>query len=327
MIRRLPRLITRNFQLKLIALVVACGMWVGVVYASDPPAISTFAVHVQTGGVLHSGLVLLRPIGAVPVKVAGLVTGVRSHEVPSHLSAEADLSRITKPGEYQVPLKVVNTDANVWIWSAPGKVQVVIDREAKRSIPVHLSVTAAPPPGYTVDTAKTVITPSSVTVTGPESVLANVQAEARVNLSTARTSLSFSPTVTVSNSLGLGSEVSVSPSVVSVAVVIASETSQILLPVKPTFAGNGQPPTGYIVTGLEVIPLTVTATGPAALLTGLTSLSTQPIDLAHVTSSETVNVQVVVPPGTSLSNSFVSVVITVTPVAAPSPTPTASPTP
>lgn len=327
MIQRLPKVVTRNFQLKLIAVVVACGMWVGVVYASDPPAITSFTVHVQSGGVLHAGLVLLRPIGSVAVKVAGLDSRVRSQEVPSHLSAEADLSHITKPGEYQVRLKVVNTDPNVWIWSAPDKVQVVIDREAKRLIPVHLNVTAAPPAGYTVDTAKSLITPANVAVTGPESVLANVQAEASVNLSTARISLSFSPTVTVTNSLGLGSEVTVTPSVVSVAVVIASQTTQSVLPVRATFAGNGEPPSGFVVTGIEVIPLTVTANGPAALLLGLTSVSTQPIDLARVTASETVNVQLVTPPGTTLSSGFVSVVITVGPVASSSPSPSPSPTP
>ena len=329
MIRRLPKLITRNFQLKLIAVVVACGMWVGVVYASDPPAITTYNVHVQSRGVLHSGLVLLHPIAAVAVRVAGVASNVRNLEVPRHLSAEADLSHIVKPGEYQVPLKVEKTDPNVWIWSKPEKVSVFIDRETKRSIPVHFYVSAAPPAGFTVNTAKTVITPANVTVEGPESVLANVQAVASVNLATGRTSLTYSETVKITNSagLGLGSEVSVTPSVVSVGVVIASTTTQSVLPVRVTFSGSGQPPSGYTLTGIEVIPLTITATGPASVLTALTAVSTQPIDLAHATSSETVNALLVTPTGTSLSNTFASVVITIAPVASAAPTPTPTPTP
>ncbi|HEY6538717.1 MAG TPA: hypothetical protein VI138_06745, partial [Candidatus Dormibacteraeota bacterium] len=138
MIDRLPRFITRNFQLKLIAIVVACGMWVGVVYASDPPAIQTYTVHVRAAGVLQSGLVLPRPIGVVAVKIAGVANFVRSSSVGQHLSATADLSHITKPGEYQVNLRIQLTDQNVWIWSAPKTVQVVVDREEKESIPVHL---------------------------------------------------------------------------------------------------------------------------------------------------------------------------------------------
>ena len=327
MIRRLPKLITRNFQLKLIAVVVACGMWVGVVYASDPPAITTYNVHVQSRGVLHSGLVLLHPIAAVAVRVAGVASNVRNLEVPRHLSAEADLSHIVKPGEYQVPLKVEKTDPNVWIWSKPQRVSVFIDRETKRSIPVHFYVSAAPPAGFTV--TKTVINPPNVIVEGPESVLANVQAVASVNLATGRTSLTYSETVKITNSagLGLGSEVSVTPSVVSVGVVIASKTTQSVLPVRVTFSGNGQPPSGYTLTGIEVIPLTITATGPASVLTALTAVSTQPIDLAHATSSETVNALLVTPTGTSLSSTVASVVITIAPVASASPTPTPAPTP
>jgi YbbR domain-containing protein len=272
-------------------------------------------------------LVLLRPIGTVSVKVAGIASNVHSSEVPRHLTAEADLSKITKPGEYEVPLTVQNSDSNVWIWSVPAKVQVVMDRETSRSVPVHLTVSAAPPAGYTVNVAKSTITPASVTVHGPESVLANVQAEVSVNLSSARTSLAFSPTVQLTNTAGLGAELTADPSVVSVTVNVSSETTQEVLPVRPIFGGTGEPSPGYTVTGIEVIPVTVTVTGPASLLTDLTSVSTEPIDLAHVTSSETVSIQLVPPTGTSLSGIVASVVITVAPAATASPTPTPSPTP
>lgn len=326
MIHRLPKLITRNFRLKLIALVVACGMWVGVVYASDPPAITTYDVHVQAGGILHSGLVLLHPIGTVPIKVAGVSSSVKSSAVASHLSAVADLSHITKVGEYHVKLSVEQTDDNVWIWSAPKTVTVVIDREVTRSIPVHPSFSAAPPVGFTVNIAQSVITPADVSVEGPESVLANVQAEAVVNLSTARTSLSYPEQVKLTNAQGYGSELTVTPNVVSVGVVITSESTERVLPVTPTFSGNGEPASGYTITGIVVTPATVTASGPGSVLTGLTSVNTQAIDLAHVTASETVTEQLVVATGTNLSVSYVTVVITIAPVASPSPTPTPTPT-
>ncbi|HVC40266.1 MAG TPA: CdaR family protein [Candidatus Dormibacteraeota bacterium] len=325
---RLALLVTRNFQLKVIAVVVACGMWVGVVYASDPPAIMSYSVPVQASGVLRSGLVLVRPIAAVAVKVAGVASNVRNQaEVRGHLAAQADLSRITKVGEYNVPLKIVKSDSNVWIWSAPRTVAVLIDRVATRSIPVHLSVSSAPPVGFTVNLAQSAITPADVTVRGPSTLLANLQAEAVVNLSTVRASFPILETVKLSNTAGLGSELTVTPSVVSVGVVIASESTQVLLPVRTTFAGSGQPPTGYTLAGIQVIPLTITVFGPASVLTSLTAVSTEPIDLAHVTASETVNAQLVAPSGSTLSVGSVSVVLTITPVASASPTPTPSPTP
>ncbi|MGC1184196.1 MAG: CdaR family protein [Candidatus Dormiibacterota bacterium] len=328
MISRLPLFITRNFRLKLIAVVVACGMWVGVVYASDPPAIQTYSVHVQPGATLHAGLVLPKPIGAIAVKIAGVSSHVRSSsEVSSHLSATADLSHITKPGEYQVSIKVLLSDSNVWIWSAPKTLEVLVDKETTRSIPVHLVVSSAPPVGFTFNQAQSVVTPADVTVSGPDTVLANIQAEAIVDLSSIRTSLAISEPVKLVNANGPTSEVTVTPSLVSVAVAIASENTEAELPVRPTFSGSGQPPSGYEVTGIQVEPLTVIAAGPASVVTLLSSIATQPIDLSHATSSETVNVQLVTPAGTSLSTGSVSVVITIAPVASSSPTPSPTPTP
>jgi len=326
MIRRLPLFITRNFRLKLVAVVVACGMWVGVVYASDPPAIQTYNVHVQPGTSLRAGLVLAKPIGTVDVKIAGVSSHVRSSEVSNHLSATADLSRITKQGEYQVSVRVDLSDGNVWIWSAPKTVEVLVDKETTRSIPVHLTVSSAPPVGFTFNQAQSVVSPANVTVSGPDTVLANIQAEAIVDLSSIRTSLAISEPVKLVNANGPTSEVTVTPSLVSVAVAIASENTEAELPVIPTFSGTGQAPSGYKVTGIQVEPLTVIATGPASVVTLLSSIATQPIDLSHATSSETVNVQLVTPAGTSLSTGSISVVITIAPVASASPTPSPTPT-
>lgn len=327
MIKHLPKFITRNFQFKLIAVVVACGMWVGVVYASDPPAITTFNVQVQNAGLLHAGLVLLRPLGTVPVKIAGVSSDVKSGQTASHLTALADISGITKVGRYEVPLKVQESDPNVWIWSAPQKVLVLVDRRATLSIPVHLNITTSPPPGYVVNVAQSPITPTNVTVSGPATVLPHLQAEANVNLASIRTSLSFTEPVRLLNNPGPASTVTVTPKDVTVAVAIDSETSERALPVIPTFAGAGQPPSGYTVTGIVVNPLTVIVTGPGLTLAALTSVSTQPIDISHTTSSEAVTAQVLAPAGTTLSQSYVTVVITITPVATPTPTPTPTPSP
>jgi YbbR domain-containing protein len=81
------------------------------------------------------------------------------------------------------------------------------------------------------------------------------------------------------------------------------------------------------VTAIEVNPLTVIVTGPASTLAALTAVSTQPIDISHTTSSESVTAYVLAPGGTTLSLSYVTVVITITPVASPTPTPTPTPTP
>lgn len=327
MTHSIVRLVTRNFQLKVIAVVVACGMWVGVVYASDPPAISTFTVQVQSDQGLRPGLVLLRPLGKVAVKMAGVASNVHSSDVSSHLDALADLGSITRPGHYRVPLKVSNSDDGVWIWSAPSSVEVWVDSQATREVQVHLDVVANPPAGYTVNVAQSTISPADVEVTGPESLLAEVQAEAKVNLSPYRTSLPIPSSVILVTGSGVASGVHSDPSSVTVTVDITSVTSEAVLPVRPVFSGNGQPPAGYSITSWQVEPLFVTVTGPSALIATLTSISTQPIDLANLTASTTKSATLVAPTGTTLSTSQVDVVFTVQPTASASPSPSPSPTP
>lgn len=322
--RFLKELLTRNLRLKLIALLGACAMWVGVVYASNPPQISTFDVVPQAGP-LKSGLVLLHPLNPVPIKVAGIASNVRHKGVADHLFAQVDLSQFKRPGEYQASVHVQSTDNNVFIWSYPDTIPVVVDKEVTRTIPLHVVVEQPPPAGYT---ASTTVSPTSVTVSGPESVLQNIQAEARVSLANDRTSLVFDPSpVTLLNTDGLREHLGLTPATARVTATITSQTTERELPIKPTFAGSGQLPSGYQLTGLSPVPLTVSATGPASVLAALTHVLTAPIDISHLTSSESVTVALEAPSGVSLSTSYVTVVLTVTPLATPSPQPTPSPTP
>ncbi|MGH7609832.1 MAG: CdaR family protein [Candidatus Dormibacteria bacterium] len=312
---------TRNLRLKVIALVGACAMWVGVVYASNPPQIATFDVVPQAGP-LKGGLVLLHPLNPIPVKVGGIASNVRKRAVAHHLFAQVNLGHFTTPGEYQATVKVESSDSNVFIWSYPGKVPVVVDRETTRSLPLHVIVESPPPAGYNAATAAT---PNTVTVTGPQSVLAHLQAEVRVNLSQDRTTLTIpQQPVTLLNTEGVR-RLAISPAQVNVVATITSETTERELPVHPLLAG--QLPTGYQLVSLAPTPLTVTASGAASALVALSHIVTASIDVSHMTSSQSVTVALVAPSGVSLSTSYVTISLTIAPTATPTPAPTASPTP
>ncbi len=318
------RFIFGNWRLKLIALVVACGMWVAVVYATNPPAITSVDVPVQVNG-LSPDLLLLHRIEAVPIKVAGVASQVRAATVSAHLFASVNLSKISRPGEYQVKLTVTKSDPNFVLWSWPATVLVVIDVWKTANLPVHVVVSRAPPAGYSVNNAATAAVPGYVAVRAPSSILPNILVEARVDLGSVRTSISISSPVSLVNTGNLTQQVTFQPTVVTVHAVITSQTTESTLAVLATV--TGQVASGYTLTGVQTTPLTVVATGQAGVLAGLTALDTQPVNVNGLSKDTTVQVALVTPSGVSSSVTVVTVVVSISPVPSATPTPTPAPTP
>jgi YbbR domain-containing protein len=326
------RVIFGNWRLKLTALVVACGMWVGVVYATNPPAITTVAVPVQVNG-LGANLLLLHPIQAVPIRVAGVASNVRAATVSAHLAAAVNLKNIKGPGEYEVPLTVTKTDPNFALLSSPNKVLAVVDVWKTAALPVHVVISKAPPAGYNVNNSATTVAPATVQVRAPSSVLANLLVEAKVNLGSVLTSASIPATVSLVNTGNLTQQITYQPTVVTVHAVISSTTTSATLAVNATV--TGQVAAGSALTGIQTTPPTVVATGASSSLAGLAALDTQPVDLSGLSKDTTIQVPLVTPAGVSTSVTVVTVVVTIsalpsavaTPTPTPTPIPTASPSP
>ncbi|MDA8329703.1 MAG: CdaR family protein [Candidatus Dormibacteraeota bacterium] len=319
--------VRRHWRIKLLALVVACAMWVGVVYASNPPAIATYYVTPQVSG-LSSSLLLLYPIHSVPIKVGGVESNVHSSTVRQHLSASVNLSGIKSPGVYQVHLSTQVSDPNVFPWSAPSTVAVTIDKWQEASLPVRVVVPSKdlPQSGYQFDSKKTTATPADVTVRAPASIISQLQPEATVNLSSWKASVDLTTPVVVPLPKGVPSgDVTFSPQVVTVHASITSVSNQVTLPVD--YILSGQVASGYEVTGAQVTPLTVTATGPPGTVDGLAALDTQAIDISGISRDTTYQVSLNVPSGVTTSVATVTVVVSVAPLPTATPTPTPSPTP
>ncbi|HVD03316.1 MAG TPA: CdaR family protein [Candidatus Dormibacteraeota bacterium] len=324
-----PRFLLRNWRLKLLALAVACGMWIGVVYASNPPAIGTYYVIPQVVG-LSSNLLVLYPLKSVPIKVGGVYSNVHNPQVKEHLSASVDLSSIKGPGVYQVHLGSAIADPNVFFWSAPAQVTVTIDRWETALLPVRVVVPSRnlPQAGYQFNSQATTSTPADVKVRAPASIMARVQAEVSLDLSSWHASVPLTENVVVVIPKGVpSSDVTWSPGVVTVHAVITSEANQVTLPVD--YILSGQVASGYQVTSAQVTPLTVTATGPPGTVDGLGALNTQPINISGINKDTTYQVNLNVPTGVTTSVSTVTVVVIVAqlPSAIASPSPTPIPTP
>lgn len=328
---RIGRALVGNLRLKLIALLVACGMWVGVVYARNPPDIATVQVLVQAQG-LASGLVLLpatpgaAPVGTVPVRVAGIRSNVRSSDVVHGLSAQVDLSAVRKPGRYHVKLRVHSTDPNIELLSYPGSLSVRVDKLVTAALPVHVQVASGqlPPTGYQYNAAKTTVKPATVEVRAPSSIIAKLRLLATISLSEARSPVSVTSQVHLANAASYP-DVSFPPTVVTVNASISSPTSERTVVVYVNT--SGQPASGYQVVGLQASPLTVIVTGPSGTISSLSAVNTQNVNLNGLTKTTTVQVPLVLPAGVSASSSTVTVAVDIAKVATPTPSVAPSPTP
>lgn len=312
--------IVRNWRLKLVALAVACGMWVAVVYAGNPPAIRTVYIPVQANGLNSNNLLLLHNIARIPVKVDGVLSNVTTSQVAPHLSASVNLSKITRPGEYQVPLTFANTDPNVSAVSVPSTVQVVVDDWKTARLTVHVIETGLQA-GYSV--SSTAVNPTSVLVRAPSSILSNVVVDAKVNLSPYRAPVTLQPTVTFVNPGGLTEKPTADPNSVSVKVGISSQT--ITTGATALVETTGDVANGYELVSATPAPLQLSITGPETLVAQMPTIETRPIDISGITRDTSVQVQLVVPSGVTASVTTVTVTITV--VALPPATPTPTPTP
>lgn len=328
---RVLRAVTSNWKLKAVALVVACGMWVGVVYARNPPAISTVQIPLQQTGLASTLLVLNSP-STIAVKVAGIRSAVDSSLVRRQITAEVDLSSIHRPGQYTLPLHVKKLDPNVELWSAPASVSLNVDAWASVKLPVLPVVTEVPPVGYTYSKTDTTVSPATVTVRAPSSLAPGLKAEAQVNLSGVRSSTPIPSSVVLQyNNRPLSAQPAVAALVsaphtvvtVNVAITAVSSSTRVAVYVVTT----GQVPSGYQLVGIATTPPTVVVSGPSGTISGLVSVDTQAVNLSSITGDTTLQVALVIPAGVTASATRVTVTVTVQKLPQATPSPTPSPTP
>jgi len=323
---RLPAVLTRNFRLKFGCAVLAIVTWAGVVYAGNPPATRTLAVHVpQQASSIPPGYRLIGSIPDLALRVAGTRNNVNAFDA-STLVIAVNWRAVTHGGVQSVPVTITKTDPNVDLLAPPTSVTVDLDRLASVSVQVVIVPSSPPPVGYRTTDMST--SPSTVSVSGPEHELHDLQARVIVDLSNQRANFAAQVNVLVFGSQGERlNDVGVDPHQVSVSIGIASDLTSRALAVVPHIVGKVA--SGYVLSGITVSPLTVVLSGPQDLLNGLVSVSTSTISINGLTANDTLTVPVTVSglSGVTATPGTVTVTLVVTALSPPTPTPTPTPSP
>lgn len=184
---------TGNAGLKVTALVLAAITWFFVKgITSDRRVIQDVPLEIK----VKPGLALLR---SDPATVGVVVSGTREdvRQVSRQdVSAVLDLSRDDRMGEWTVPLRtrMISAPRRVLVDEVqPARVRVSVDQLVERELRVEAQLTGSLPSGLAIE--QVIITPLSVRVKGPKSVLESMSGVATLPIDVTGRRTSFRESV------------------------------------------------------------------------------------------------------------------------------------
>lgn len=299
-------MLTKNFTIKLLSLILAFLLWLYVMGEENPEIpyeISNVPVKLVNVDTLEKkGLTLLEEKGyTVNVKVRGRRSDVLNIAA-QNISAYADLSRVTSKGINVIPVRIEGLPKNVSLVSViPPEIKVDVDTIAKIQMPVTVKIVGNVMDGYAMQPA--VPTPGEVMVVGPESKVNLVKnVIAQVNVSYKKEDIKISvPAVAVDREGKEIKGVTVTPNLVEVYIPV---NKSIRVPVTPKIFGK--PQEGYVVASVNVLPEYVYITGDEDVLNTIKSISTKQIDITGLTGPATETVPFDLPDGVKLVKSDIT---------------------
>jgi YbbR domain-containing protein len=209
------------------------------------------------------------------------------------------------PGRHRVRVHVLADPGIQIVQQRPEMIPVWLERKLYKHFTVRANIIRPPPTGYGYQVR---VDPSTVTVSGPQDVVAPVtRATLDVDLAGVKANLNYVSHVTPENSQGgVVPGLTVSPPQVSVSVMVQPLSSYKTLPVLPQIAG--QPKTGYGVVSLVASPAEVTLTGQPERLSSISTVQTKPLSVSHRGAGTfTVRVPLSIPGQTSSQTKYVKV--------------------
>jgi len=206
------------------------------------------------------------------------------------------------PGDYEVPVEYRCTDSNIRVLELkPATVPVRLKEEISRTVPVQVQLYGSAALGYAIDREQTVIDPEFVTVTGPASIVEQVnKASLDVYLRDEKETVTGVRSVVARQANGdsVGSFVTIDPPTVQITVPIVQQTGFNEVAVRPKLVGTVA--AGYWLRSVTVDPLTVMLVGDPDVVSGISGfVETVPLDISGATGDVIERVALALPEGAS----------------------------
>ena len=306
---RIGRLIFHNWPLKLAAIVLASMLYAGLVISQSAQELPG-SIRVD---------VLNQPADASLVQNPPQVTRIRyvaisdptARATPDSFRATIDLKDVDPlAGPTVVPIRVESVDPRFTALSwDPPSVQIRLDSIKDKVVKVNV-VTGAIPAALQVRPA--VVTPDTVTVRGPASVIDRVTS-VRADVTIEPSGLNIDRDVDLIPVDDVGNRVTpvkVDPATAHVHIDVISEPQTHSVPVNANVTGT--PATGYEVVSVAVDPAVVTLQLDLNQVADLPAADTAPISISGATQTVEADVGLALPAGVlSLKDTTVHVTVTI----------------
>lgn len=299
-IRRLDlrRAVTHDFPLKAAALAISILAFAAVAETTHEATV-TFRVPVERPAEVPSGYVLRGTLGDAVVTLRGPQSNVAKltqadiHPVPD--LAQVDLAR---NDAQDIALRVPLSDPSVVAQADPPTVAVRLEKIVSRALTVQVRFANDPPPGFQPGAPS--VSTSDVTITGPQSVVANVAAvfatlrfgDTPVDISASADAV---PVDAAGNPVG---GVQADPPAVQVSVPVLSTTSTRTVPV--LWSIRGTVANGYWISRITTDPIAVQIHGAPERVAGVDRIETAAIDVTGLTANRSFRVGLLLPDGVAL---------------------------
>ncbi|MCD4673761.1 MAG: hypothetical protein K8R77_13940 [Anaerolineaceae bacterium] len=312
------KIITKNFPSLLLALALAVAVWISAVIDEDPTEQRIFPSSVMIEVVGQDPSLLL--MGDVPTQITLTLNAPESvwsrlTNQPQTIRALIDLSGL-EAGSFEVPVQVQVDERPVEIVSySPSTILVTLEPFASKEIAVRLLQSGDVATGFQAESPTW--TPNSVTISGPESVVNQVN-EVRATLDLNRTSQDIERVLSLKavNTEGVEvKNVEITPKEVQASITVTQRGGYRNVVVK--VVASGQVASGYRVTNISVFPPTITVFSyDPTLVDELPGyVDTAALDLTGASEDQDLKLPLNLPPGVAVvGDQTVSVQVGVDPI-------------
>ncbi len=300
-----------NIPLKILAIVIAAGVWVYVVNVGTQIGTVSAKIPVQIYNISDS-LALSNQVPDIQIKVKA-PQGVFQNLSAKDFTAFIDASGF-QSGSHTVDVRIV-TDAGVQILEKnPNTVTVTLSKKASQQFPVNLQTSGSLAEGFGISGDAT-ISPSNVTVSGAKDNIDTIaKVVTPVTLSGEQTEVTQSSRLKALDKDGKEvTNLSFSPDSVQVKIPVERQNDTKTVGIKVNVTGT--PPSGFSVGNISTDRASVTITGKSSALSSIQFIETDTVSVSSKTQTFTKNASLVTPEGVQIQdNAEVAVTIEISSV-------------
>ncbi len=303
-------MITNNFGLKLLAIVISCGLWFMVDSITDPVERKVFnnipVEIINTELITNEGKVYEVLDGTDTVNVTAIgKSSVFDYVSRDDLKAVADLSELTFMNTVGIRVSSARNNSELEFRTNIDNVKLAIEKMDRDQKVINVSTSGEPASGYVVGG----ITPSQnvVRYSGPESLINQIDhIDAVININGYSSDINTTADLKIydaDNNEIKNSSIKLNITTVDVAVSILATK---IVPL--SFVVPDEPASGYVVNGeMLSVPETVVIAGRSSVLDGVSRIvvSDPALSVEELTESKTaiVNIRKYLPTGVQFADS------------------------